>query len=392
MPTSAAPSETEDLSARLDRLERMMNKLVALAERGAVTARAESLAGRTPDIGTIRDRLAQSLLEISDPDVLGALTRIATLAPQLEAAAHAAAAAPDLLSEALDVVREKLGDDGNARVHAAASALALLSQPKVLAAVGRIGAAAPALAGPLTAAAQATAEVTAVVGAEQVDGGVADLVRTLLDPEVLQSLVRIAGLAPQLEYAAFGAAALPELLDEGIDVVREKTAAIDDGLPLSARLDAVIGAVHALTRPDRVAHATYLAQTLLPTLDRFAALPLETVEGALEMLSRLARPDVRQVMDDLIEHLPAISGALLALPRDPRTLAMLAAANDAVGAALARPPKKLGLFGLLGALRDPKVKASLGFGVAVASNLGDKIDSGALAAGPAPKQLPAGKK
>lgn len=391
MTTTVAGNEREDVSTRLDRLERMVGRLVDLVEHGSVAVRADALAGRTPHIGTVPDRLSQALLEISEPEVLGALTRIATLAPQLEAAAHAAAAAPELLEEALDVIRERVGDDAQVRVQAAAHALAQLSQPKVLEALGRIGGATPGLAGPMIAAARATAEVSAVVGSETVDSGVHELVRTVLDPEVLQSLVRIAGLVPQLEYAVFGAAALPELLDEGLAVIREQAAGIDDGLPLADRIAAVTKALHALSRPDRVARATQMVETLMPTLDRFAKLPVAAIEGGLELLERVARPETRTALDGLLDRLPSLAQALDALPSDPKTLALLSAAAGAIGHEVGEQPRKLGLFGLLRALRDPKVQATLGFGVAVAARLGEDLDSGKMLATRPSRQLPSGK-
>ncbi len=90
----------------------------------------------------------------------------------------------------------------------------------------------------------------------------------------------------------FGAAALPELLDEGLAVIREQAAGIDDGLPLADRIAAVTKALHALSRPDRVARATQMVETLMPTLDRFAKLPVAAIEGGLELLERVARPEM----------------------------------------------------------------------------------------------------
>ena len=127
------------------------------------------------------------------------------------------------------------------------------------------------------------------------------------------------------------AAAVPELLDEGLSVVRDKVAGLDDGLPLSARLDAVLRALYALTRPDRVAHATRLVDSLLPTLDRFAALPLATVEASLGLLGKLGEPANQAALAALLDRLPALSASLLALPTDAGTLALLNTATTIVG-------------------------------------------------------------
>jgi uncharacterized protein YjgD (DUF1641 family) len=381
--TVPSPNDRNDVAARLDRLERMVGRLVDLVERNSVVLRTDALAGPTPQIGTVPDRLSQALLEISEPEVLGALTRIATLAPQLEAAAHAAAAAPELLEEALDVIKEHVGADGNARTKAIAEALMLLSRPDVVGAVARLGAATPALAPTVAAAAAAVAEVREVVGPTTMDDNIRDLTRTVLDPEVMQSLVRLAGLVPQLEYAAFGAAALPELLDEALEVVREKTAGFHDGVPIEARLDAVGRAAAKLSRPSTLA-------ALVPMVEKLTALSPETLDEGLRILELVSRPATRAALEQLVEHLPEVTSAFLALPTNARTLAFLTNASQAVGEQIEATPRRVGLFGMLRALRDPQVQATLGFGVGVAKRLGEQIETAGLPSG-SKGQLPSGK-
>lgn len=390
--TVSPASERSDLGARLDRLERMVARLVDLAERGTVVSRAEALAGPTPALGTVAERLSQALLEISEPEVLGALTRIATLAPQLEAAAHVAAAAPDLLEEALEVVKQHVGDDGQRRVAAIARALALVSQPDVVTAVARLGGAAPALAGPVEAAAQAVGEVRAVVGEQRVDDNVRELTRTVLDPEVMESLTRMAGLVPQLEYAAFAAAAGPELLEEALEVVREKTEEAGAGVPTSARVQAVTRAALALSRPDTLNRLIESLVRGLPLIEKLTSVPAASIDDALHVLEALSRPGNREAMDKLLENLPSLTQAVLALPTHPNTLALLASASGAMGQELEHKPERLGLFGMLRALRDPKVKSALGFGVAVARRVGGELESGVGLPAPATRALPDGKK
>lgn len=392
MPTATAASDRNDLAARLDRLERMMARLMDLVEHNSVVQRADALAGPTPQLGSVPERLSRALLELSEPEVLEALTRIATLAPQLEATVHVAAAAPELLEEALDVVRERIGADGPRRISAIAHALTLLSAPEVVQAVARLGATAPMVAGPAEVAATAVAEVRAVVGAEALDDNVRELLRTLLDPEVMQSLTRIAGLAPQLEYAAFAAAAGPELLEEALDVVREKTAAAGDGVPSAARVDAVVSAAMTLSRPEVVGRLVTALVRGLPMIEKLTSMPASTIDEGLRVLELISQPANRAALETMLSHLPALTSAALALPTHPNTLALLATASSAVGQELDHKPKQLGFFGLLRALRDPKVQSALGFGMAVARRVGDELEGG-LALPPAEgKALPPGKK
>ena len=53
----------------------------------------------------LRERLTETLLRVCEPETLDSLTRLAILAPKLEVAANVAAAAPELLDEALHAAR-----------------------------------------------------------------------------------------------------------------------------------------------------------------------------------------------------------------------------------------------------------------------------------------------
>lgn len=368
-------SDRSDVSARLDRLERLMGRLVDAIEQSTVVARAERLAGDTPAVGSVGERLSMALIEITEPDVLAALTRIATLAPQLEAAAHAAAAAPDLLEEALGVVREKLGDDGPRRMQALIAAASALAKPEVITALGQVGSLAPAVQGPLTVAASTVAEVRGVVGDGVVDDNVRELTRTLLDPDVTQSLTRIAGLAPQLEYAAFAAASLPEVLEEALQFVRSKTARFHDGVTVEARIDAVAEVGMRVSKPEVLGLAVDTLMALMPLGERLAKLPETSLASFLRLIDQFAKPATFDAFTRLLDHLPGLSRALLALPTSDRTLAFLTGTSAAIERVAARGnPAPLGLFGALRALRDPKVQAVVGFAAAVAHEVGEELD------------------
>lgn len=367
-------SEKNDVSARIERLERTVVRLIDVIEQSTLVARADQLAGPTPGLGTVGERLSAALLEISEPEVLGALTRIATLAPQLEAAAHAAAAAPELLEEAVDMVRKRVGPDDPARMQALSEALSQLGKPEVTRALGQLAAAAPALAGPLTTAAQTVSEVRKVLGPSALDENLRELTRTVLDPEVTQALTRLAGLIPQLEYAAFGAAALPELLDEGLEIVRKKTAQLNDGVPLQRRLDALTQLALKLSAPQLVQQLGDVAERALPVVDKLSNVPPATIEQALELLKLAAAPELQAPLGRLFGSLPALTEALLALPTEPSTLAFLKRASHAVGEVMESGAPPVGLWGALSAMRDPKIQAAVGFALALARGVGEILE------------------
>lgn len=373
-------SDASDISARLDRIERSMGKLVDVISQSTLVARADTLSGPTPSLGAGDDQLSAALVEISEPDVLAALRRIASLAPQLQAAAQVAGAAPELLKEALNVARERMGDDGTQRMQALGETLAQLTQPEVTRALAQLGAAAPALAGPLTAASQAIGEVRSARGARELDDNLRELTRTVLDPQVTQALTRIAGLLPQLEYAAFGAAAVPELLEEALEVVRDKTADLRDGVPLEQRLRVLAQTGLRLTQPEFVKRATDVLVHALPIVDKLCAVDAKTVEQSLKLLELATSQELRGPLTKLLSSMPALSEALSALSTDRATLAWLKEASSSVGDVVKQGAAPVGMFGAFRSLGDPSVQKAMGFAVAVARELGAKL-------GDSPKQL-----
>jgi uncharacterized protein YjgD (DUF1641 family) len=207
------------------------------------------------------------------------------------------------------------------------------------------------------------------------DNAARELTRSIQKPEIAQSLERIAGLAPQLEYVALGAAAVPELIEELLKVVRDKTADTHEGAPLELRLQAIAQAGLRLSHPELVNQMSDVFVRALPLLDKLTSVNPKTLEHVLQLLDLASGPELRASLVQLFDSLPALTATLLALPTDKATLAVLKAAGDAVSDVVKQGAQPLGVFGALRAIADPEVRRALGLGVGVARALGGKLES-----------------
>jgi uncharacterized protein YjgD (DUF1641 family) len=328
-------SDMTDVTARLDRLERSVGKLIDVIAQSTLVARPDALPGSTPLVG-VDDRVSAALQRLGEPEVLSALTRIAAIAPQLEAAMTKPPQA------------------------------AVASKPPQ-----------PA------AASKAPPQAAASSKAPALDGPMQELTRTLNKPDVLQSLTRVAALAPQLEYAALGAAALPELFEEALAVARDKTADTHEGAPLELRLQALAHAGLRLSHPEFLQQLSDVLVRALPVLDRLSAVDPKMLDQLMLLLELVTAPELQGPLAQLLENLPALSETLLALPTDRNTVSLLKAAGDAVSDVVKQGAAPVGVLGALRALADPEVRRSFGLAVGVARALGGKLDS--------PKQLASGE-
>ncbi|HET8936857.1 MAG TPA: DUF1641 domain-containing protein [Polyangiales bacterium] len=311
-------SDMTDITARLDRLERSVGKLIDVISQSTLVTRSETTPGSTPLVGA-DDRMSAALSRLADPEILSALMRIAGIAPQLEAAVK------------------------NTEPLAAAK----LSQPP---AAGR--------------AAGTTAE-----------GPLQELTRTLHKPEVIQALTRVTALAPQLEYAALGAAALPELIEEALAVARDKTADTHEGAPLELRLQALAQAGLRLSHPEFLEQLSDVLVRALPILDKLSTIDPKALEQCLSLLDLVSAPELQAPLAQLFENLPAFTEALLALPTDRNAVALLKAAGDAVSDVVKQGAPSVGVFGAMRALTDPQVGRAFGLAVGIARALGGKLDN-----------------
>ncbi len=474
-----------ELDARLAKLEASVERIVSLLESGSTpfgsaSHGAQSALANIYGQEELRERMAELVLRMGEPDTLEALTRIGVLLPKLEYALQAAAGGPELLEEGMELAREQLARHGadaaevNRRLEASAEAVASLSRPEVLAAVKRMADGLPGVGPVVEALGEAGRAVAEVEGEEELRSRLTETLILLVQAETLDSLGRIAALAPQIEFAVNALAAVPELMEEGMEMAKTKLEREGtDPAELQRRLDASSDALLALTRPESMAAiselaaavpaltpfvraaaktgsmlADYegenelserLAESLLriaepETLDaltrvacltpqiEFAVNALaagpEVLEEALESVREeaarrgltahdvnqraqaaaatltsftepavlkalaqvdvpsmlqftevIARPDNKEALLKLVDLAPILERPLSALPVQERTLGVLRSTNQAVEEEAARA-KPVGLFGLIGALRDPDVQMATGFVLALAKRIG----------------------
>jgi uncharacterized protein YjgD (DUF1641 family) len=318
---SSDMTDISDITARLDRLERSVGKLIDVISQSTLVARADAVPGSSPLVGA-DDRMSAALQRLGEPEILSALTRIAGLAPQLEAS---------------------------------------LKAPPPL------GAARPSQPQTAGQAAGRTADTTNMA--------LHELTQTLQKPEVVQALTRVANLAPQLEYAALGAAALPELIEEALAVARDKTAEEHDGAPLELRLQALAQAGLRLSQPEFLKQLSDTLVRALPVLDKLSSIDPKTLEQCLNLIDLVTAPELQGPLAQLFENLPALTEALLALPTDRSAVSLLKAAGDAVSDVVKQGAAPVGLFGAMRALTDPEVRRAFGLAVGVARALGGKLDN-----------------
>ncbi len=347
------------------RTEAAVNALLALSKPAILSAAsrlgsalpdAEPLVGGVADASSalasveggdrLRGRVRDAVLSIADPQTLEALARIAALAPDLEMAVQGVAAAPTLLDEGLEVAREALRARGldahelSRRLAAAGDALAAASAIDVTSGVGRIAATIPALSPPVVAIGEAARELAAVEGSEALAGRLREAVLSLAAPEVLESLVRVASLLPDLEYAVQAVAAGPVLLEEALEVARKFATEHGAGPEIDARLRAVAGLFVSLSEPSALA-ALRGALAMLPKLEAFTKVdpaPIlslveiagkkETVKGLERLLGLATKADTLTGLERLLalttkKDLLASVERLLALATNGETLASL---------------------------------------------------------------------
>lgn len=373
----------------VESLGRLAQQAGSLATATGAASQALEQVVAQEGVAHLQGRLSEAVVRLTDEDTLGALVRIATLAPDLEYAVNAVAAAPVLVDEALALLRVRLAAHGvdssslEARVERSASLLLGLTEPKTASAVAELTAALPKLTPVLRAASEAGTQLAADEGAEALTARLSEALVRVGSPEVLDALVRVATLVPDLEYAVNGLAAGPVLLDEGLALVRQTMERSGGGAEVDVRLRAATTLLLRLSEPATL-HALTQAIELLPALLPLAEVSrrfdLQKLNHALEAFSAAVPPPV---LDGLIGVLPKLRPVLEALPAQSATLNVLTSLNRAV-AESSNETGQLGLFGLLGAMGDPNVQRAAAFGVAVARRLGKSLESGHA-------QLPAGR-
>lgn len=380
----------EDRLARVEaQLERIANILETKGPGlfGTATQHASQALGNIYGNEEVQERVGELVLRLGEPDTLEALTRIGVMLPKIEYALHFAAAGPELLEEGLQMVREELEHQGSdsadldRRVQAAKEALTALSRPDTLKAVSQLTEAASGAAPAVEALGQATAAVAEVEGKEEMQTRLTETLTLLVQAETLDSLARIAALAPQIEYSVNFLAAGPELLEEGLEMVRERAHEQGwDQAEMQRRLTSGTDALVALSDPAILKALTALAPTVKQLADRASRIDLEPL---VQVGEAAADPQVSAALNELVRLAPNLAPALSSLPIQPRTLEILRTINQAVEDAAAKK-NQVGPVGAFLALRQPQTQVALGFLLTVAESLGAHLAD-------TKKQLPSGQ-
>jgi uncharacterized protein YjgD (DUF1641 family) len=348
-------------------------------------------------------RLSDALVRLAETETLDSLLRIAELAPQIEYAVNFLAAGPALLEDGVADVRARLEAQGadagevDRRLQALLKVLPELSAPRVMNAAADLAGLLPVLR-PLTAAlGRATQRLGEVESQEALTERLAQTIVAITEEETLESLTRLAQLAPHLEYAAQFAAAGPGLLEDAMAMVQKWTeenghggVRVEDRLNEAAKVLMKISEPQALRGVGRLAEAVEPALRDRETMEALAQILelLPSFSGPLQSLSRAVpnvdvgavvglleaakKPDVQHAIKGLVELAPQLERPLRALPFQPHTIDILKTLNEAVEAG-ATHERRAGVFSLLGALRDPEIQRATGFLLYVAHELGSHL-------------------
>ena len=338
-------STTTTIEDRLTRVEAQLDRIAQLLEsqtngvlQNATTQAGEALANIYGD-AEVRERVGELVLRLGEPETIEAFTRIGVLLPQIEYALHFAAAGPELVDEGLEMVRTELARSGtdsadmNQRTQAAVEALLTLSKPGTLRSVAAASEAITGATPAVEALGAATRAVADVEGDDAFRARMAETLTRLIEAETLDSLGRIAALAPQIEYAVNALAAGPEVLEEGLEMVREKLAR--EGTTthdLNRRLDAGAEALIKVSNIDSLnalGHLGEVAPALSPFVEAAARTGrmLAEYEGEDALTDRLAESFLRITEPETLDALtrvaaltPQIEFAVNALAAGPEVL------------------------------------------------------------------------
>ena len=336
--TSTIEDRLSRLEAQLDRITQLLEKQSGSVLQGATQQAGEALANIYGDV-EVKERIGELVLRLGEPETVEALTRIGVLLPQIEYALHFAAAGPELAEEGMSMIRTELERSGadsaelSQRAQAASEALIALSKPATLRSIASLTEAVTGAAPAVNALSDATKAVADVEGDAAMRERLTETLTLLLEAETLDSLGRIAALAPQIEFAVNALAAGPELLEEGLDTVRSKLAAegatsadIDRRFDAGTQALLKLSTVSTLKALGELGHA---APALTPFVTAAARtgrmLADHEGEAALtdrlaESLLRIAEPETLDALTRVAALTPQIEFAVNALAAGPEVL------------------------------------------------------------------------
>ena len=168
-------------------------------------------------------------------------------------------------------------------------------------------------------------------------------------------LVRLEGLVDRA----------PALIATMTDTIDELSARLaDTGAPIDTRANGLAVLAEQLTRPETSMAGARIASRL------------EAIEGSIAALAEL--PALIASITDIVDELASrLSSEGVALDRvGSRVQAAARATAQVLGSAeLNEGPEKVGLFGLLKAMRDPDVQRAIALAIRLARATGKSIDS-----------------
>lgn len=172
-----------------------------------------------------------------------------------------------------------------------------------------------------------------IYGEDEVRERMGELVLRLGEPETMEALTRIGVLLPNLEYALQAAAGGPELIEEGMEMIRHEMASRGvDHADAQQRIQAATEALTQLSEPKILRVLTRLAQTSPGAAPMVEALgqaghDLAEVEGEDAFRARLKETLILLVQDETLSSLariaalaPQIEYAVTALSAGPEML------------------------------------------------------------------------
>ena len=357
----------------------------------AAASRAELALRQVYGSEDMDDRVSELFMRLAEPETLESLTRIGVLLPRIEYALQFLAAGPELLEEGLEMVQHRLAEVQETphglrrRVDAVARAAEALSRPSAVNRWAEFQKMASDVQPAATAVAAASSALSGVEGASSLQGRLTEAMVRLAEPEILDALVRVATLTPDIEYAVNFLAAGPALLEEGLESVKAwAEQQPHDGPPMDQRAKALAAGLYRLSDPENLNAMVRVAE-LLPkfvrSLEQFSEVVDQIDLSALTELGRtIASADIRKALVRLVELAPDLERSLAVLPKQEVTLDVLAGLNQAVARAAVQS-RRMGLFGLLGAMNDDDVQRALGFTVAIARQFGQDLSKMKLAPG-----------
>lgn len=215
--------------------------------------------------------------------------------------------------------------------------------------------------------------------------GAVSLEQRLDNPETAQALNRLLDRLDTIEEAVAkldvaltqGPAMLAMMTDMADDVYRQ---AEDEGVNLDERLQLMLQLTERLTTPRTVEVLTQLMdrmdelEQLIELADQapgFAAMMVDTFDSLHQRAVEAGHDPERLARRSLTALTTLLESGVL----DPEAIEIVGKAGDAlVDCRCQEETPEVGLFGLLGAMRDPDTRRALGFLTEFGKRFGQKLD------------------